>query len=106
MSVALPDWLRLWFQSALIAETYPNLRAVAIGFSNDRVLTVRYYLDREPNDFDEDSIQSVVSEVLSNTSHSDEIVAAVEECKYSTNPLSEIDRLNGLVYARREYGLD
>lgn len=105
MSKRLPDWLRLWFQSALISEIYPEIRAVAVMLSDDRVLTVRYYLDREATDFDNESLQMVVSEVLSNTTSTSEIQSVVEECCFSDEKMSEIDRLDGLVYARREYDL-
>lgn len=103
MKGTLPDWLRLWFQSALISEVYPQLRAVAVAFSQANELTVRFYLDRTPTDFDYESLSMVVSEVLSNTSSSSEIAAVTEECVYSDQRLSDIDRLDGLVFARREY---
>lgn len=100
---ALPDWLRLWFQSALISEVYPQIRAIAVAYSETNELTVRYYLDRSPSDFDYESLSMVVSAVLSNTSSGSEIVAVAEECIYSDQRMSDIDRLDGLVFARREY---
>jgi len=45
----------------------------------------------------------VVSEVLANTSNSEQITKVEQECVLSDEHLSKIDRLNGLVYARREY---
>jgi hypothetical protein len=104
MSKPLPDWLRLWFQSALISEIYLEIRAIAVGLSDERILTVRYYLDREATDFDYESIEMVVSEVLSNASCTTQIQSATEECCFSDKKMSEIDRLDGFVYARREYG--
>lgn len=103
MKRALPDWLRLWFQSALISEVYPQIRAIAVAYSDTNELTVRYYLDRSPSDFDYESLSMVVSAVLSNTSSGSEIVAVAEECIYSDQRMSDIDRLDGLVFARREY---
>lgn len=91
----LPDWLRLWFQSALISEIYPEIRAIAVGYSPSLKLTVRYYLDREPVDFDYES--------LSNTMGENEILEVSEECLHSEQSMSDLDRLDGLVYARREY---
>ncbi|MDA3876797.1 MAG: hypothetical protein PF483_06885 [Halothiobacillus sp.] len=99
----LPDWLRLWFQSALISEIYPEIRAIAVGYSPSLKLTVRYYLDREPVDFDYESLSMVVSEVLSNTMGENEIIEVSEECLHSEQSMSDLDRLDGLVYARREY---
>ncbi|WP_413208504.1 hypothetical protein [Rhodospirillum sp. A1_3_36] len=100
---ALPDWLCLSFQSALISEVYPQIRAIAVAFSETNELKVRYYLDRNPSDFDYESLSMVVSEVLSNTSSDSEIVSVAEECIYSNQRMSDIDRLDGLVFARREY---
>ena len=103
-NIPIPIWLRLWFQGALIGEVYPEIRAIAVGLSKEKELTVRYYLDREPNEFDYDSVQSVVSAVLSNTSSDHQIASAREECIYSRDKQSTIERLGGgLVYARREY---
>lgn len=102
MSNCHPDWLRLWFQSALISEIYSEIRAVAVGLSDDGELTVRYYLDREPTDFDYENVESVVSEILSNTSSDNEIKSVVEECHFSNKGMSDIDRLGGFVFARRE----
>jgi len=101
----LPAWLRLWFQGALIGEVYPEIRAIAVGLSEERELVVRYYLDREPDDFDYESLQAVVSTVLSNTRTDRQIRSTREECIHSREELSNIDRMGGLVYARREYDI-
>lgn len=103
MSNPLPDWLRLWFQDALITEIYPQIRVIAVSISETRKLTVRYYLDREPTDFDFDSLNMVVSEVLSKTTCDEEIIEVVEECLFSNQAIADIDPLDGIVYARREY---
>ncbi len=105
MKRTLPDWLRLWFQSALISEVYPQIRAIAVAYSETKELTVRYYLDRSPSDFDYESLSMVVSEVLSNTTSASEISSVTEECVYSYQRMADIDRLDGLVFARREYGI-
>lgn len=99
----LPNWLRLWFQGALITEVYPEIRAIAVGYSETHELTVRYYLDRDPTEYDFDSLHMVVGEVLSNTSQAEQITSVVEECVYSSKKMAKIDRLDGLVYGRREY---
>ena len=64
MSRTLPDWLRLCFQSALIGEVYSEVRAIAVAFSDKNEMKARYYLDREPTDFDFDSLGMVVGYVL------------------------------------------
>ena len=101
----LPGWLRLWFQSALLGEIYPAIRAVAVGFSESRALTLRVYFDREPTDDDRENMSCVLTEIFANTSSNDEITASTDECVFSELPLSKLDPLDGFVYARREYGL-
>ncbi len=102
----LPDWLRLWFQSALIGEIYPAIRAVAVGFSESRALTTRFYFDREPTEDDRENIRCVLTEVFANTFSNDEITESIEELVFSGMPLNKLDPLDGFVYARREPDLD
>src|SRR4051794_19206127 len=99
----LPDWLRLWFQTALLGEIYPAIRAIAVGFSTSRVLTLRAYLDREPTVDDHENMSCVLTEIFARTSSNDEITAATEECVFSEQLLGKLDPLDGFVYARREY---
>ncbi len=99
----LPDWLRLWFQAALLGEIYPAIRAIAVGFSDSRALTVRAYLDREPTDDDRENMSCVLTEVFANTSSNEEITASTEECVFSAERIGKLDPLDGFVYARREY---
>jgi hypothetical protein len=102
----IPEWLELWFQSALLGEVYPEIRAIAVEFTEKRKLTVRYYLEREPTEGDWESLSMVMTSILSNTSSNEEIKEVVEECIYSDLLLGEIDTLDCLVYARREYCLE
>ncbi len=99
----LPDWLRLWFQSALVGEIYPAIRAIAVGFSESRVLTTRFYFDREPTEDDRENMSCVLAVIFSNTSSNDEITESIEEFVFSDLPLSRLDPLDAFVYARREY---
>lgn len=101
----LPEWLILWIWRSLLGEIYPNVRAIAVSFTSTRELTLRYYLDRSPTDFDFESIGSVMANILASTSSEGDIAEAKEECECSTKPLGELDVLDGLVYARREYEL-
>lgn len=101
-SGALPGWLRLWFQRALLGEIYPAIRAIAVSFSESRALVVRIYLDREPTQEDRERAACVMTEILANTSGNDEIRSAEEECLHSGTRLCELDPLDGFVYARRE----
>ena len=106
MASPLPEWLRLWCQSALISEIYPEIRAIAVAYSDQHELLMRYYLDREPIDYDFDSIEMVCDEITANTSHADQITHVERECIFSAESLAKIDRLDGLVYPRREYELE
>jgi len=99
----LPDWLMLWLWRALLGEIYPNIRAIAASFSEDKELRVRFYLDRPPIEFDYESLADIVGLVLSNASSNEDIRSVKEECEYSTITQGELNALGGLVYARREY---
>lgn len=99
----LPDWLLVWIQGALLHEIYPAIRAIAVGFSESRALSVRMYLDREPTADDRENLRCILTVIFSNTSSNDQITACKEECVFSDRPLGELDLLDGLVYARREH---
>ena len=43
--------------------------------------------------------------VIDQTSSSEDIRSAKEECEYSTHPLNELDPLDLLIYYRREYDI-
>lgn len=103
---SIPQWLKLWFQSALVGEVYPEIRAIAVEFTDTRKLTVRYYLDREPTEGDRESVSMVMASILANTSSNEEIKEVKEECIFTSELLRDIDVLDGLVYARREYCLE
>ena len=60
---AIPDWLILCVWRALIGEIYPAIRAVAISISEKNSLVIRYYLEREPVDFDYESLEVVATNV-------------------------------------------
>ena len=105
MNKQIPDWLILWIWNSLLGEIYPNIRAIAVAFSPDRELTMRYYLDRNPTDFDRESIADVMGNIFANTSSAHDIKSCKEECIYSKSPVGELDALGGLIYARREYNM-
>lgn len=97
----LPDWLRVCLSRALLGGIYPEIRAVAVSLSKDKVMTIRYYLDRHPIDDDFENIEILETEISSMTGR-DEISESKLECVYSDSPLGKIDTLGGLVYARQE----
>ena len=101
----IPDWLILWIWRALLGEIYPNIRAIAASFSESNELTIRYYLDRHPTDFDFESVGYVMTSVLSAAPSNEVIKSIKEECEYSSASFGELEVLDGLVYARREYDI-
>lgn len=101
--MSLPVWIRLWFFHALIGQIYPSIRAIALGFNNKRELRVKMYLDREPTDYDEENLEVILTEVLANTSSNEEIPSIETEILFSDSAMYELDVMDGLVYARREY---
>ena len=101
----LPTWLHRWICAALIGEIYPEIRAIVVGFSEENELLIRYYLDREPIEDDYDSVDMLISEVLANTSSASEITYYKGECIFSKEHMSELNQLDELIYARREYSL-
>jgi hypothetical protein len=101
----IPQWLMWWVWHALLGEIYPNIRAIAISFSDKKELRIRYYLDREPTEFDYESLGYVMTSVLSNASSNEDIRSIKEECEYSILPLGELDTLDRIVFARREHDL-
>lgn len=102
MENKLPDWLVVCIWRALLGEIYPSIRAIAIAFTKNRTLTIRYYLDQEVNDMDHDSIE-VVATNISASLGSDEIAKIEVECEYSTLAIGRLNCLDGFIFCRREY---
>lgn len=57
----LPHWLIARFRIALLGEIYPNIRAIAVGYHEGGFVLIRYYLDRQPIDYDFESIDVVAT---------------------------------------------
>lgn len=93
--------IKLAFQSALIGEIYPEIRAIAFDFT-EGILSTKLYLDRNPTETDYENISCVVTEVISNFSF--KIFQNVsEECIFSNEPLRVLSEIShSLVYARKE----
>ena len=102
----LPHWLHRCLCAALIGEIYPEIRVIAVRFSEDNELLVRYYLDREPTEDDYDSVNLLISEVLAQTSSASNITYQKAECVFSQGHMRELNQLDEIIYARREYTYD
>lgn len=98
----IPDWLIHCIRIALLGEIYPQIRAIAVRYTLDKTLLIRYYLDREPTEMDYESISVVETGVFSAAGEQN-IVRSELECVYSDAILGSLDCLDGLIYARREY---
>ncbi len=99
----LPDWLVLWVWQALIGEISPEIRAIALRYDADRNLLLRYYFDREPTENDVEGIECVITNIFAHTSSDEKIKNIEEEAFFSKERMADLDVLDGLVYARREY---
>ncbi len=85
-------------QRALLGMIYPSIRAIAVGFVGITKLKVIYYLDREPNQDDYESISEVTTEICSDINF-----AEVEElCVFTNEPFSKLDNLVAWAYVRKE----
>ncbi|WP_440093848.1 colicin [Pseudomonas syringae] len=100
----LPDWLVLCVWRALIGEIYPAIRAIALSLTDDRTLLIRYYLDREPIDFDWESLEVITTNISASIGQ-EKILLINLECKFGQDSIGSLERFGGFVYCRREYEL-
>jgi hypothetical protein len=89
--------LKLSLQRALLGAIYPAIRAIAYEFNELKKLKIVFYLDREPNDDDYESVSDVCAEVLGDI----EFQKIEEICEYTTKSFSELAP-NNFVYLRKE----
>lgn len=99
---ALPDWLVLCVWRALIGEIYPAIRAIALSLADDRTLFICYYLDRQPTEFDWESLEVVATNISASIGQ-DKILHIEVECKFSSDPIGNLECFEGFAYCRREY---
>ena len=101
--MSLPNWLILWIWQSLLGEIYPEIRVIAVGFDANRKLRIRYYLDREPTEDDYENLAVVVANIFAHTSSREDIKEVEEEIVFAKGADYEIDPLDGVVFARKEY---
>lgn len=98
----LPDWLIACFRIALLGEIYVNIRAIAVGYDGEGRILIRYYLDREPTDFDFESIEIVAVNFDALGGKEREIKTIDVECICAASATRDLDQLSGFMYLRRE----
>lgn len=101
-STKLPDWLIACFRVALLGEIYSNIRAIAIGYNDGGEVLIRYYLDREPTEFDLESIEIVATNFDALGGKGQEIDKIDVQCKHAEGAKRSLDPLSGFIYFRRE----
>lgn len=85
----LSDWLVLCVWRALIGEIYPAIRAIALSLADDRTLLICYYLDRQPTDFDWESLEVVATNILASIGQ-EKILRIDLECKFEPGRLEDL----------------
>lgn len=99
----LPDWLLACFRIALLGEIYPEIRAVAVGYNEDGLVLIRYYLDREPTEFDLESLEVVATDLDAVGGKKQTIDKIDIECICTKGSKRDLEPLSGFIYSRREY---
>lgn len=98
----LPYWLIALFRIALLGEIYPNIRAIAVGYSEGGDVLIRYYLDREPTEFDLESIEIVATNFDALGGKEQHINKIDVQCVHALGVKGDLDSLSGFLYSRRE----
>ena len=97
---SIPDQLVLCVWRALLGEVFPNLRAIALSFRK-KVLTIRYYVDGELTEPDQESIDFVLAGVSATMDI--EVVEELKfECVATRDPIGTVDPLDQLIFAKKE----
>ncbi len=88
----------------VLGEIYPQIRAVGAQYKN-RELLLKYYLDREPTDFDNESIEVVATNIEAGMPmgfFKKIDVECVLETRNDMDPFLDIV----IIYSRREYDME
>ena len=101
MNKLLPNWLIACVCRALLGEIYPSIRAIALGLSAEKILTIRYYLDRMPREIDKESLE-IVAINISASIGLDRISYIKIDSQFTIALIRDLDYLDGFIYCRRE----
>jgi len=96
-----PEWLCDSLRIALLGEIYSNIRAIAIRY-NKKEMLIRYYLDREVTEYDEESLAAVATNF--DALLPIKLDSFDTECFFTKELQKDFDPLDGFFYSRREYG--
>lgn len=83
---------------ALKGNVMPNVRAIAMRYNRNQ-LTLKCYLDTQPSEPDHEMLSDIVGEILSDFP-SNKIPQITEECMYSDEQISKLDKLDLFIYIR------
>ncbi|MEP1921416.1 MAG: hypothetical protein ABJJ43_00185 [Ekhidna sp.] len=105
ISHKIPNWLCFDFWSVItVGELYPQIRAIAVSYSvESKIIFARFYLDRDPTEFDKESINEILSYLAGRYGDQSKVSKILDECVFSNAPIKDLDALGGFVYTRREY---
>jgi hypothetical protein len=90
-----------YFRVALSGEIYPAIRVIVIKFDTNKNLTMRWYMDREPNDGDRENMEIVAVNFGWGPPEMD-IRKFDLECVWGKGRQCDLDRLDGAIYTRKE----
>ena len=98
MNLELLDFIRRSF----LGQIYPAIRAIALEHDScSKTLVLRYYLYREPNEDDFESLKIVAANIASMCPK--DIVSDYKlECFKDTGPFIDVDALDDFFYCREE----
>lgn len=97
--VSTPEWLRAGMNRAMLGMIDCHVRLITAQFDEyHQKIIVRYFLDREPTENDNDDIEIMMTEVLSGYG----LYNFDYECIYSKHSSLELNQLHGAVFRRKE----
>ena len=92
-----------YIRIALLGEIYTNIRAIAVGYHDSGFVLIRYYLDRQPTDFDLESLE-VVATNLDALGGKEQAINKIDiQCVHAAGAKRDLDPISGFVYSRREH---
>ena len=94
--------------TALVGEIYPEIVMIGVRWNKNKgEFTLRYYIDREPTEYDYESISVVSANFYAHLNEFEDknIKKYVEQCVYYTkgDKIPDDHFEFGLLYGRRNY---